>query len=161
MKEYEQIKDVIAHIHDMCHALCKQIMGTYLPVAGNVGIFCHAEDEFVRLTALREKLTDSSDSFHGKYFRLHEPIVVPSHNDIPTATYTHLYVRKPDPNRPQIGDIDFYLDPQKYTELKQALLDGKTIPGTRVVLNRPDLDLIELYNTHINALGYIGYERLK
>lgn len=134
-------------------------MGRYLPVAGNVGVFCHFDDEYAFLTKLREELTDLSDKVYGKYFRLYKPIIIPAKGDIPKTTYTHLYIRKPDPNKHQVGDIDFYLEPQKYAEIKQSLLDGKMIKGVQVLLNRPDLDLIELYDPDIDAWGYIGNKK--
>jgi len=55
-----------------------------------------------------------------------------------------------------VGDIDFYLEPKKYAELKQSLFNGKIIKGARLLPNRPDLDLIELYDLEIDAWGYIG-----
>lgn len=146
----------MGHIHFACHALCKYSIGIYLPVAGNMGVFCHYDDEYAFLTKLREELTDSSDKVYGKYFRLHESIVIPAKDDIPKTTYSYLYIRKPDPNKNQVGDIDFYLEPEKYAQLKQSLLNGKVIKGARVLLNRPDLDLIELYDSEIDAWGYIG-----
>ena len=151
-----QMMQAIEHIHFACHKLCMQSMGRYLSVAGNIGVFCHHDDEYIFLTKLREELTDSSESVYGKYFRLHKPIVIPAKGDIPETTYSYLYIRKPDPKKHQVGDIDFYLEPEKYAELKQSLLDGKIIKGARVLPHRPDLDLIELYDSNIDAWGYIG-----
>ena len=159
IKDKAQMMRAIKHIHFACHALCKQSTGKYLPTAGNVGVFCHYNDEYAFLTKLREELTDSTDRVYGKYFRLHEPIVIPAKGDIPKTTYSYLYSRKPDPNKYQVGDIDFYLEPEKYAQLKQSLLDGKIIKGARVLLNRPDLDLIELYDSETDAFGYIGNKK--
>lgn len=156
IQDKTQLMNAIQHIHVACHKLCKQSMGRYFPVAGNVGVFCHYDDEYTFLTKLREELTDSSESVYGKYFRLHEPVIIPAKGDIPKNTYSYLYIRKPDPNKHQVGDIDFYLEPKKYAELKRSLLNGKVIKGTRVLLNRPDLDLIELYDSEVDAWGYIG-----
>ncbi|HAV15188.1 MAG TPA: hypothetical protein DCX25_02570 [Candidatus Pacebacteria bacterium] len=159
IQDEAQMMKAIKHIHFACHTLCMQSMGRYLPVAGNVGVFCHDDDEYAFLTKLREKFTDSSNSVYGKYFRLHKPIVIPAKGDIPKTTYSYLYIRKPDPNKNQVGDIDFYLEPEKYAELKQSLLEGKMITGARVLPNRPDLDLIELYSQDIDAFGYIGNKK--
>lgn len=150
-----QMMKAVEYIHGACHVLCKQSMGRYLPIAGNVGIFCHDNNEYEFLTKMREELTDASDSEYGKYFRLYTPITIPAINDIPETAYTHLYIRKPDSRKPHVGDIDFYLEPKQYTELKQSLLDGKVIKGARI-LDRPDLDMIELHDPDIDALGYIG-----
>lgn len=152
----KQLLKAIQHIHLSCHALCKKTLGTYLPVAGNIGVFCHDEGEYIFLTKLREKLTDSSDVKYGKYFRLHTPIVISKTHDIPKTTYNYLYIRKPDPQKPQVGDIDFYLKPDAYAELKKSLLNGNNITGARIIPNRPDLDLIELYDSNIDTWCYIG-----
>lgn len=145
----------LTYIHTACHALCKQIMGHHLPVAGNIGIFSHYNDEYELLTKLREQLTDSSDFVYGKYFRLYTPIVIPATDSTPASTYTHLYIRKPDAAKPQVGDIDFFLEPEKYAQLKQLVQKNPLMKGMKI-LNRPDLDLIELYDPKIDALGYIG-----
>ena len=152
----EQLLKAVEYIHGACHELCKQSMERYLPVAGNVGIFCHFEDEFIFLKQLQAELTDANKRVYGKYFLLHTPLVIPARNDIPGATYRYLYIRRPDPDKQQVGDLDFYLEPEKYTGLKQSLLSGKVIKGARVLPNRPDLDLIELYDPKIDALGFIG-----
>lgn len=154
-----QLMQAIEYIHSTCHVLCKQSMGKYLPVAGNIGVFCHYDDEYTVLTKLQAELTDTSMSVYGKYFRLHEPIVIPAKNDIPKSTYSYLYIRKPDSNKHQVGDIDFYLEKEKYTQLKQSLTNGKVIKSARNLANRPDLDLIELNNPDIDALGYIGNKK--
>jgi len=159
IQDEAQMMKAIKYIHFACHTLCIQSMGMYLPVAGNIGVFCHYDDEYTFLTKLQAELTDKSSSVYGKYFRLHKPIVIPAKNDIPKTTYSYLYIRKPDPNKHQVGDIDFYLEQEKYTELKQSLLDGKIIKGARNLANRPDLDLIELYDPDIDALGYIGNKK--
>ena len=151
-----QLMKAITHIHAACHALCKQTMGKYLPVAGNIGVFCHFEDEYAFLKKLQAELTDLTKSVYGKYFWLHEPIIIPSKDSIPGASYRYLYIRKPDPSKPQVGDVDFYLEPVKHAALKQSLLDGKLIKGARILPNRPELDFIELYDPDIDAWGYVG-----
>lgn len=156
IQDEAQMMQAIEHIHVACHTLCKQSIGRYLQVAGNVGVFCHFDDEYIFLKKLQSEITDLSISVYGKYFLLHKPIVIPAKDDIPETTYSYLYIRKPDPNKSQVGDIDFYLEPEKYLQLKQALISGEIIKGARILPNRPDLDLVELYNTSIDAWGYIG-----
>lgn len=147
--------EAIKHIHMSCHELCMQSVGKHLPVAGNIGIFCHYDDEYELLTKLSGELTDTSDSFNGKYFRLHEPITIPAEGDVPEATYTYLYIRKPDPYRYQVGDLDFYMDTGEYTEFKESLLTGEGIKGARVYY-KPEKDMVELYDPDIDTLGYVS-----
>ncbi len=146
----------LEYIHLSCHQLCKQSMGKYLPVAGNIGIFCHQDDEFDFLKQLQSDLTDLTKYVYGKYYLLHTPIVIPQKDGIPEAIYKYLYIRKPDTNKPQVGDLDFYMASEKYAALKQSLQEGKVINGARILPNRPDLDLIELSNPNIDAVGFIG-----
>lgn len=150
-----QLIHAIEHIHIACHELCSQLFGAYLPVAGNIGIFCHFDDEYALLTEIQREITDLSKSVYGKYFQLYQPFVIAAKDDIPQATYTHLYIRKPDPQKPQVGDLDFFLEPEKYASLKQSLRGSSGRKGMRI-LDRPDLDLVELYNADIDTLGYIG-----
>ncbi len=154
-----QLTKALKHIHFACHMLCKQAMGKYLPVSGNIGVFCHYEDEFVYLTKVREELTDESDDFNGKYFRLYEPIVIPKKGDVPKTTYTYLYVRQPDPHRYQVGDVDFYMEPKKYRQLKKTVKKGN-IKGARV-FPRPDLDMVQLYDPDIDCCSFVVTWRMR
>ncbi len=159
IKDKDQLLEAIKYLHFSCYQLCKQSFGKYLPNAGNLGIFCHYESEYKVLSKLREELTESSGNIDQKYYRLHEPITIPAQDGIPETTYTFLYIRKPDPYRHHVGDIDYYLEPTQYTELKQSLLDRKTVEGARI-FPRNDLDMIELYNPDIDALGYISTSQM-
>lgn len=155
VKSETELREAIRHIHIECFKLCKAALGEYLPVAGNVGFFCHYDDEYNELTKLREKLTQPSDDPKQKYYKLHEPIVIPAESDIPGAVYTHLYIRKPDIYRAQVGDIDFVIEAERYASLKRSLEQGKEIPCARV-FPRADLDMIELYHPDSDALGYVS-----
>lgn len=155
----EQLIKAIEHTHFACFDLCKKAFGKYLSIAGNMGIFCHYENEYKLLTKLREELTEQSGNFNQKYFRLYEPIVIPAKDDIPETIYTYLYVRKPDQYRAQVGDVDFVLGNEKYNELKKSLTQGTEINGAKV-FDRPDLDMIELSDPDIDALAYISTEAM-
>ncbi len=54
IKNQAKLEEAIQHIHFACFQLCKQALGRYLPVAGNVGVFCHYDDEYAYLTELRK-----------------------------------------------------------------------------------------------------------
>jgi hypothetical protein len=159
IKTEKQLIEAIKHTHFECYKLCKQAFGKYLPNAGNIGIFCHYDEEYEFLISVRKRLTESSDNINQKYYRLHEPIVVPAEGDVPETIYTYLYIRKPDPYRSHVGDVDFYLEPNAYNQLKQELLKGKQVDSARV-FDRPDLDMIELFDPDIDALGYVSTETM-
>jgi hypothetical protein len=155
IKSQEDLLKAIEHIHFSCFKLCKDSFGEYLPVAGNMGVFCHYENEYKFLLEIREKITEHSDDPKQKYFKLLEPIVIHAQGDVPDTTYTHLYIRKPDIYRAQVGDVDFMLDEHKYLELKKSLQEDVVMSGARV-FERPDLDMVELYNPDVDALGYVS-----
>ena len=151
----EALYEAIKFVHEACHTLCKQSFDRYLPNVGNVGIFCHYEREYEFLTTLRKEMTVPAENADQKYFVLHEPIIFQASDDIPETTYTHLYIRKPDPYRHHVGDIDFYLSQEEYSVLKQSLTDGQQIEGARI-FPRNDLDMIELFHPDIDALAYVS-----
>ena len=155
----EQLLQAIIYTHLACHQLCEQSLGKYLPVVGDLGVFCHYDYEYDKLVAIQKELVNFSDSFNGKYFRLNESITIATQDGVPEATYTHLYVRKPDPYRSQVGDLDFYMTPDDYSELKSSLTDGKVVKGART-FGRADLDMIELYDPDIDTLGYLSTHKV-
>lgn len=159
IKNQEELIEAIRFTHFACYKLCKDSFGEYYPNAGNIGVFCHYEEEYEFLTELRKNMTIESDNVNQKYYRLHQPIIIAAKDDIPETTYTFLYIRRPDPYRHHVGDVDFYLEPQKYLELKNSMLNGLTIKGARI-FDRIDLDMIELYNPDVDALAYVSTEKM-
>ena len=155
IKNKEELFKAIEHVHFECYKLCKQTFGHYLQNAGNIGIFCHYDEEYDRVTKLRQEMTESTDNWNQKYFRLHKRIVIPAQGRVPETTYTYLYIRKPDPNHSHVGDADFYLEPKKYKKLKESLLAGKKIIGAGV-FERPDLDLIRLSDPNSDVSAFVG-----
>jgi hypothetical protein len=154
IKNKEQLFEAIKYTHIKCFELCKKVYGKYLPVAGNLGIFCHDNGEYEFLTKLREELTDKTDNWNQKYYRLYEPIKIPSNDDIPETTYTYLYIRKPDQHT-EVGDVDFVLNSKEYSELRNNLANGVKIKGMEI-LDRPELDLIKLFDSDFDVSSFIG-----
>jgi hypothetical protein len=154
IKNKEQLMEAITYTHFACFELCKKVFGVYLPASGNIGIFCHYDDEYEFLTKLREELTDRNDNWNQKYFRLHKPITIPQKNDIPETTYTYLYIRKPDKEKPEVGDVDVVLKKEKFSKLKDTSVSGNKINDVDI-LYRPDLDMLRLSNPDSDVLPYI------
>ena len=160
IEDKERLFKAIEYVHFACHQLCKESFGKYLPNAGNIGIFCHYDKEYEGLKNIQKELCEMSENFNQKYFRLHEPLVIPEENDIPETTYNYLYIRQPDPYRYQVGDLDFYLSDEEYNQLKQSLLSGTSkIKGARA-FDRTDLDMIELFDPDVDALGYVSTHKM-
>lgn len=155
----EELLQAITYTHVACHTLAKQSFGHYVPVAGNIGIFCHFDEEFAFLTKLREEMTILSDNWNEKYYRLLEPITIPKNLDIPETTYTYLYIRKPDTEHSDVGDLDFYMKPAEYKNLKDSLQRGEKLLNASI-FERPDLDLVKLSNTDVDACAFVGTNRM-
>ncbi len=155
IKTRDELIGAIKFIHFECYKLCKDSFGEYLPNSGNMGVFCHYESEFEFLKSVQAELCEPSDNPNTKYFKLHTPIVMPAEGDIPETSYEYLYIRRPDPYRHHVGDLDFVLEQSEYDTLKSAMLAGKQVPGARV-FDRPDLDMIELYSPDVDALAYVS-----
>jgi hypothetical protein len=159
IKNEAELNEAVRYIHFACHKLCKKVFGKYLPVAGNIGLFCHYDDEYKLLTKIREKLTQESDNWNEKYYRLHKPLVLQGSRDIPETIYTYLYIRRPD-QKIQVGDVDFVLNEKEYDKLKNSLSNGKKIRGMEI-MDRPDLDLIKLFDQNIDVLSFIGKRNME
>ncbi len=159
IKNKEELFEAIKHIHFECHKLCKQSFGKYLSNAGNMGVFCHYDDEYNLLIKIRKEITEPSDNPNQKYFRLIKPIVIPAKGDVPKTVYSYLYIRRPDPYRHHVGDLDFFLKPKEYRELKNSLHAGQKVKGARI-FERTDLDMVELYNPHIDVVAYVSTNKM-
>ena len=148
--DYNELIKITNKVHSDCFELCKMATGKYLPVAGNIGIFCQSEDEFKRFLKLREQITEPSNNPNQKYFLLKEPIVVSG------TVYTYLYIRKPDPTPygKYLGDLDFVLEPKEYAEFKSKVERGE-IPGAEMY-DRPGWDTIEITDPNISSVAYIS-----
>jgi len=159
IKSHDELIEAIKHIHVESYKLCKASFGKHLPNSGNIGVFMHYDEEFEAMTKLRKQLTQESNNYNQKYFILHEPIVIEPIGDIPEITYTHLYIRRPDPYRHHVGDIDFYLPQQDYDKLKAEIEAGREFPAARL-FDRPDLDMIELHNPDSDVLAYVSTKKM-
>ena len=154
IKTEKKLFEAIEYTHFVCFELCKKAFGEYLPVVGNIGIFCHYDDEFKFLKKLRKRLTKESKNWNQKYFYLHKPITIKIKNNVPETTYTYLYIRKPDQHT-QVGDVDFIMSTEEHNKLKNITFLKNKINDVEIFY-RPDLDMIRLSNSNIDALAYIS-----
>ncbi len=155
----ETLLDAIRHIHIEAYKLCWNTFQKHLPNSGNVGVFCHYETEYEYLTGLRKEITEASENYNQKYFRLHNPIIETATPEIPKTKYEFLYIRQPDPYRHHVGDIDFFLPENEYQMFKSEIEAGKKLAGARVFPS-PHLDMIELFHPDSDVLAYVSTTRM-
>ncbi len=155
-----ELLEAVEYLHTVCNKLAFQTFGRYLPVRGNVGIFTHYDHEFDFLVDVRKHLTQPEPNYKNKYFKLIKPITVPQSDGIPSATYGFLYVRRTDPYRPQVGDIDFVLPVEEHEKMKQTLNTETFTNGARL-FGRPEENIIELWNPDIDAISYMAADYMQ
>ena len=144
IKTQEELLQAIEHVHFASLKLCKRYFGRYLPVSGNLEIFTHFDDEFALLTQMRREITNEEINWNQKYFLLKKPITITDkRGDIPKTSYTYLYVRRPDKDKPQVGDVDLVLEKDEFEKLKNEVQEKKNINEVDSFY-RPDLDMIVL-----------------
>lgn len=151
---YSDLHQLLIQIHKDCFQICNISLGKYLPVAGNIGVFSQNEADYKNFMTVREILIESSDNPNQKYFRLKNELIIPKIDVIPQTTYTHLYIRKPDPSPygKYLGDIDFVVDGKEYDELKNNV---KNIAGAELY-DRPGWDTIQITNPNIKSIAYVS-----
>ena len=153
----QELLETVSQIHFDCHELVKQVFGQYYPVAGNIGVFCHLDEEYEVLTELRKEMTTDTGNPNQKYYPLGRPIIISAKDDVPDTTYTHLYIRKPDSSAygEYLGDVDFVLSEDEYTKIKNKLLAGRNIKGAKIY-DRPGWDTIEISDPEINSIAFLS-----
>lgn len=144
-------------IHSDCHRLCLYATNKFLPVAGNIGIFCQSEEEYKAFKEGQQEIVKPSDNPNQKYFEQKEPIVIEKTEGIPQAIYTYLYIRKfdPTPYGKNKGDIDFVMAEVEYEAFKQDVLEGKTPKGVELY-DRRNWDTVQITDPAINSVAYIS-----
>lgn len=154
IKSHDETFKALNYVYETTHALTHKVLGEYLQNLGNIVIFCHYDDEFEYLDNFKKQITIDDDNINNKYFKLKDQIIIDRDGDRPGATLRYLYIRPPDPWRAQVGDVDFYLEPSRYKDLKDQISNGTAKKGLRI-FPRDDLDMIEVYDPDFDVLAYI------
>ncbi len=152
----ERLTQRIERTHKDCHKLLKQALGYYLPVAGNIGIFCQSEEEYNNFIVFKDQNTYPSDNPNQKYFQLLEPVTISISDQLPKATYTYLYIRKPDPSPygKYLGDVDFVMESSDYESLVERVENGEVEYAS--LYDRPGWDTIQIIDPNVRSVAYIS-----
>ena len=158
MQQENQVVEIIRRLHEECMEIVKETMGDYLPVAGNIAIFCQSDEEHQKLSLLANEMVQPNDNPNQKYFKLWQPIIIPENNGAPESIYEYLYIRQPSGDSPERGDIDFVLSPDKYEDFKQQIESGKVKNAS--IYNRPGWDMVEIRQPGATSLPYITTQEM-
>lgn len=123
--------------------LAERIVGKTFPIK-YLTIFAHAESEYELLIGILSDMGKSYGYNNGPRVELNEPIEV-GENRI-----THLRIRKPDLERPQVGCNDFETD---YESFKKDFLFKH--PDNLRLIKRPEYEMVEFYDPSFDVLAYV------
>lgn len=144
IKNRSELVETVRYTAAKTSELCKKIIGKSLPIH-SLTVFSHSENEFEFLKELLSTMGSPYNENNGPRVTLYEPIVVDNN------TITHLRIRKPDPERPQVGCNDF--DVKEYETFKAEYLAKH--PENLVLIKRPDYEMIEFRHPDFDVLAYI------
>ena len=139
----EELIEAVQYVAVRTSELARKVIGKELPIK-SLTIFSHSEAEFERLTKILEEMGKPYNYNNGPRVELNEPIITGKNQII------HLRIRKPNPERPQVGCNDFETD---YESFKQDYLSSH-FENLRLI-KRPEYEMIEFYDPSFDVLAYV------
>jgi hypothetical protein len=141
----EDVVKIVQLIAEKTSRLVENTIGRTLPIT-YLTIFAKHEHEYVRLLEWTRALGTPSETNNGFRFSLNQPIQTIA-GDI-----SMIRIRKPDPERPQLGCADFEVE--DYESFKTNELPKH--PEHLKRIERTDYEMIEFYDTQANeVLAYV------
>jgi hypothetical protein len=140
----ENLIRAVRYVASETSAMAEKIIGKNLPIS-SLTIFSHYPEEFEFLSKLALALGILYNENNGPRVTLSEPIIVNAN------TITHLRIRKPDKERPQVGCNDF--DVPDYSTFKEQYLP--LYPDNLKLIKRPEYEMIEFSHPDYDALSYV------
>ena len=144
IKNEQELYKAIKYVAEQTTALSKQITGQEYPIE-YLTIFSHFDDEFSNLRKIVERLGEIIDANNGYAVKLEKPIQL-KNNEL-----HRVRIRKPDPERPQVGCNDFTVS--DYEAFKQSYLQER--PNNLRLIERPEYDMIEFFDPNFDVLAYV------
>jgi len=138
-----ELIEAVKYVAQETTRLCEKIIGKSFPIK-SLTIFTHEEMEYKLLFAILGTLGNPYNYNNGPRVELFEPIII-DNNKI-----THLRLRKPDIERPQVGCNDFETDYELFK--KEYLIKH---PENLNLIIRPEYEMIELHDDKFDVLAYI------
>ena len=143
IQNQKELIEVVRYIASETTKMVQKIVGKSFPIK-SLTVFAHSQSEFKLLTVILAKIGKLYNYNNGPRVELYEPIEVGKNR------ITHLRIRKPDSERPQVGCNDFETD---YETFKSEYL--LKYPESLKLIKRPDYEMIELYDSEFNVLAYV------
>lgn len=145
MTTAEDLSEAARYIATMTTQLCKKITGSSFPIP-DITVFSHYSEEFEKLKKIVQTLGSFVKENNGPFVKLREPLRVVG------SEISLLRVRHPDPYRSQVGCNDFQVP--DYDAFKHTYLTEKYQHNVRV-FQRPEYEMIELFDPEYDVLAYV------
>lgn len=143
IQNQEELMKAVKYIASKTSRMIKKIIGKTFPIK-SLTVFTHSQSEFELLDEILAKIGKPYNYNNGPRVELYEPIEVGGNY------ITHLRIRKPDSERPQVGCNDFETD---YEAFKSEYLLKYT--NNLNLIKRPEYEMIELRGKEYNVLAYV------
>ncbi len=143
IQNQKELIEAVRYIASETTKMVQKIVGKAFPIK-SLTLFAHSQSEFESLTKILEKTGKPYDYNNGPRVELYEPIKV-GENHI-----THLRIRLPDTERPQVGCNDFETD---YETFKSEYLSKNA--GNMNLIKRLEYEMIELHDKGFDVLAYV------
>jgi hypothetical protein len=143
IQNQKELIKAVKYIASETSKMAQKIVGKTFPIK-SLTVFAHSQTEFEILTEILAKIGKSYNYNNGPRVELYEPIEVEENR------ITHLRIRKPDPERPQVGCNDFETD---YETFKSEYLSQ--YPDNLILIKRPEYEMIELRDKEFDVLAYV------
>lgn len=143
IQSQKELIGAVEYIASETSKMSLKILGKTFPIK-SLTVFAHSQSEFELLIGILAKMGKPYNYNNGPRVELYKPI------EAGKNLITHLRIRKPDVERPQVGCNDFETN---YENFKKEHL-----PKHRDVLNlvkRLEYEMIELHDKDFNVLAYV------
>jgi hypothetical protein len=143
LQNKEQLITAVEYIAIETSRMAEKTIGKRLPIE-SLTVFSHSQPEYESLIKILAGMGMPYNENNGPRITLREPIIV-GENRI-----THLRIRKPDSERPQVGCNDFETD---YDSFKKEYLESH---GDNLrLIKRPAYEMIEFSDPEFDVLAYV------
>lgn len=139
----DELIKTVEYIAEQSSKMAQRIIGRTFPIR-SLTVFSHSQGEFDFLCKTLQNIGKTYNYNNGPRVELFKPIEA-GKNKI-----THLRIRKPDLERPQVGYNDFETDYETFK--RKYLLE---YPKHLALIVRPEYEMIELRCNEFDVLAYV------
>jgi len=143
IKDKEELIEAVKYVAIETSRLAKKIVGKTFPIT-SLTIFAHSQFEFDNLIQILADIGKPYNYNNGPRVTLYKPILIDDNKII------HLRIRKPDPERPQVGCNDFKTS---YNRFKSKYLSKHS--KNLIFIERPKYEMIEFRDSDFDVLAYV------